>query len=120
LDPSNVTKQYRALLQRAGLEQRRFHDLRHSGGTFLASRNVHPRVIMEVLGHSQVSTTMNIYTHVALDSMWEALDAISDIFDGVGAPADALAAGLAAQHEIESGPTWPLSPMPLCSREEWW
>lgn len=42
LDPSNVTKQYRDVLARAGIEQRRFHDLRHSCGTFLTSRNVHP------------------------------------------------------------------------------
>ncbi len=82
LDPSNVTKQYRALLKRAGLEQRRFHDLRHSCGTFLASRNVHPRIIMEILGHSQISTTMNTYTHVELGSMRDALDSIGDLFDG--------------------------------------
>jgi integrase len=81
LDPSNVTKQYRALLERAGLERRRFHDLRHSCGTFLASRNVQPRIIMEVLGHSQISTTMNIYTHVELGSMRDAFDAIGDIFE---------------------------------------
>ncbi|HEV2128241.1 MAG TPA: tyrosine-type recombinase/integrase, partial [Thermomicrobiales bacterium] len=81
LDPSNVTKQYRALLQAAGLEQRRFHDLRHSTGSFLASRGVHPRIIMEILGHSQVSTTMNTYTHVELGSMRDALDELGDLLD---------------------------------------
>jgi len=81
LDPSNVTKQYRAILKAVGIEQRRFHDLRHSCGSFLAAHNVHPRVIMEILGHSQISITMNTYTHVDLTSMREALDSLSDVFD---------------------------------------
>ena len=59
LDPSNVTKQCRAILKAAGIEQRRFHDLRHSCGTFPTARNVHRRVLMQILGHSQISTTMN-------------------------------------------------------------
>lgn len=81
LDPSNVTKQYRVLLAGAGVEQRRFHDLRHSCGTFLTSRNVHPRVIMQVLGHSQISTTMNTYSHVEVETMRDALDSITDLFE---------------------------------------
>lgn len=80
LDPSNVTKQYRAILKSAKIEQRRFHDLRHSCGTFLTARNVHPRVVMQILGHSQISTTMNTYSHVDLETMTDALDAITDIF----------------------------------------
>jgi integrase len=79
LDQSNVTKRYRELLTAAGLEIRRFHDLRHSTGTYLAANGVHPRTIMEILGHSQISTTMNTYTHVELDSMRNALDSIGDL-----------------------------------------
>jgi integrase len=81
LDPSNVTKQYRAVLDKAGIERRRFHDLRHSTGTFLTAKNVHPRVVMQILGHSQISTTMNIYAHVELDTMKDALDALSDFLE---------------------------------------
>lgn len=81
LDPSNVTKQYRVLLAGAGVEQRRFHDLRHSCGTFLTSRNVHPRVIMQILGHSQISTTMNTYSHVEVETMRDALNSITDLFE---------------------------------------
>ncbi len=81
LDQSNVTKRYRELLGRAGLDVRRFHDLRHSTGTFLASRGVHPRFIMEILGHSQISTTMNTYTHVEPASMRDALDSLGDLFE---------------------------------------
>ena len=81
LDPGNVTRRFRELLAEAGLEQRRFHDLRHSCGTFLAARNVHPRTIMQILGHSQISTTMNVYTHTEMDSMRSALDSLEDLFE---------------------------------------
>jgi integrase len=81
LDQSNVMKQYRAVLKKAKIDSRRFHDLRHSCGTFLTSKNVHPRVIMEILGHSQISTTMNIYSHVDLDSMKSALDSLTELME---------------------------------------
>ncbi len=44
--------------------QRRFHDLRHSCATLLLVQGVSPRVVMDVLGHSQIALTMNTYTHV--------------------------------------------------------
>jgi integrase len=46
----------------------RFHDLRHSAATLLLAQGVHPRYIMELLGHSCISLTMNTYGHV-LDEM---------------------------------------------------
>ena len=42
----------------------RLHDLRHSCATLLLAQGVNPRVVMETLGHSQVSLTLNTYTHV--------------------------------------------------------
>jgi integrase len=82
LDPSNMTKQYRSVLDAAKIERRRFHDLRHSCGTFLTAKNVHPRMVMQILGHSQISTTMNIYSHVELDTMKDALDSLSTFMEG--------------------------------------
>ncbi|MGY2004426.1 tyrosine-type recombinase/integrase [Blastococcus sp. SYSU DS1024] len=57
------------LLQKAGVRHVRLHDGRHTAATLLLSENVHPRVVMELLGHSQMRTTMDIYSHVmpALD-----------------------------------------------------
>lgn len=46
------------------LPQIRFHDLRHSAATLLLAQGVHPRYIMELLGHSTISLTMNTYGHV--------------------------------------------------------
>jgi len=56
--------QFKALLKKAGLPDIRFHDLRHSSATMLLSVGVHPKVVQEILGHSQISMTMDIYSHV--------------------------------------------------------
>lgn len=64
LDYTNVTTAFQRLLKRAGLPQKRFHDLRHSCATLLLAQGVSPRVVMEILGHSQISLTLNTYTHV--------------------------------------------------------
>lgn len=64
LDGTVVTHDFHRVLDRAGLFQRRFHDLRHSCATLLLAQGVPARVVMDVLGHSQIAITMNTYTHV--------------------------------------------------------
>jgi integrase len=64
LEPRNVTRQFKALLTVANLPNIRLHDLRHSCATLLLAQGVNPRVVMETLGHSQVSLTLNTYSHV--------------------------------------------------------
>ena len=64
LEPRNVTRQFKALLTAANLPDMRLHDLRHSCATLLLAQGVNPRVVMETLGHSQVSLTLNTYSHV--------------------------------------------------------
>ena len=64
LEPRNVTREFHGLLADAGLPRFRFHDLRHTAATFLLAQGVDPRTIMETLGHSQISLTMNTYGHV--------------------------------------------------------
>jgi integrase len=64
LDPRNVTRKFKALLTAANLPNIRLHDLRHSCATLLLAQGVNPRVVMETLGHSQISLTLNTYTHV--------------------------------------------------------
>jgi integrase len=80
LEGVNVTRRFQALLADAGLPRQRFHDLRHACATLLLAQGVAPRVVMETLGHSQISLTMNTYSHVvpsmtrhAADRMDEAL-----------------------------------------------
>lgn len=65
IDPRNLLRRFKAALERAKLPATiRFHDLRHSCATFLIAQGEHPRVIMDILGHAQMSTTMDIYGHV--------------------------------------------------------
>lgn len=59
-----VRRSFRPLLERAGLPRVRFHDLRHSAATLLLAGGIHPRVVQERLGHSTISVTMDIYSHV--------------------------------------------------------
>jgi integrase len=62
--PRNFFRDYKEQLESAGLPDIRFHDLRHTTATLLLSQNVHPRVVQEMLGHSQIGITMDTYSHV--------------------------------------------------------
>ncbi|WP_138758363.1 tyrosine-type recombinase/integrase [Modestobacter altitudinis] len=55
---------WKRLLNEAGVRDVRLHDGRHTAATLLLSEGVHPRVVMEVLGHSQMRTTTDTYSHV--------------------------------------------------------
>ena len=55
---------WKALLNEAGAREVRLHDGRHTAATLLLSEGVHPRVVMEVLGHSQMRTTTDTHSHV--------------------------------------------------------
>ena len=55
---------WKRLLRDAGVRDVRLHDGRHTAATLLLSEGVHPRVVMEVLGHAQMRTTTDTYTHV--------------------------------------------------------
>ena len=63
LDQRNVRRVFKAVLKSAELPAIRIHDLRHTTATLLLTR-VHPRVVMETLGHSQISLTLDTYSHV--------------------------------------------------------
>jgi integrase len=80
MEPRNLTRQFKAVLQRAGLPDIRFHDLRHTAASLLVAQGVHPRVVMEILGHSQISLTMNTYTHVLPEAQREATALMDVLF----------------------------------------
>lgn len=64
LDATNVVRGFRRVLERAALPRMRYHDLRHACASLLLAQGVELRTIMEILGHSQISTTANLYAHV--------------------------------------------------------
>jgi len=61
-DERNVRRDFHALLKRAALPRIRSHDLRHTCATLLLEQGVAERVVMETLGHSQISLTLDIYS----------------------------------------------------------
>jgi len=68
--PSTLRKVFRRFLVSIDLPHMRFHDLRHSAATILLAMKVHPKVVQEILGHSQIAMTLDVYSH-ALPSMQE-------------------------------------------------
>ena len=65
MDYTNLMpRHFKPLLRRAGLPDIRFHDLRHTCATLLLMKGVHPKIVSEMLGHSSVSITLDVYSHV--------------------------------------------------------
>jgi integrase len=77
----HVIEQFHQALHLAGMRQIRFHDLRHSCATLLLVQGVSPRVVMEVLGHSEIALTMNAYSHVVPELEREAAHRMQAILD---------------------------------------
>lgn len=62
---SNLRRRsFAPLLTRAKVPSVRFHDLRHTAATLLLSEGVNPKIVQEILGHSTVSMTLDVYSHV--------------------------------------------------------
>ena len=65
INPTNLRRRsFAPLLKRAALPQIRFHDLRHTCATLLLLRNVHPKYVQELLGHSTIAITLDTYSHL--------------------------------------------------------
>jgi integrase len=63
--PRSLTHEFSVLIARlSDLPRVRFHDLRHSHATQLLAAGVHPKIAQERLGHSTISITMDLYSHV--------------------------------------------------------
>jgi len=80
LHPRNfLRRDFYPLLERAGLPRIRFHDLRHSAATLLLGLGVHPKIVSELLGHSQVGITLDLYSHVTATMQREAMRAFEGL-----------------------------------------
>ncbi|KNE83073.1 MULTISPECIES: tyrosine-type recombinase/integrase [Streptomyces] len=73
VEPRNLYRSFTRVAESAGLRVIRLHDARHGCATLLTAAGVAPRVVMEILGHSQISITMDVYTHVVQDTQREAI-----------------------------------------------
>ncbi|MEE1818293.1 site-specific integrase [Streptomyces sp. SP18ES09] len=73
IEPRNLYRSFTRVAKNADLRVVRLHDARHGTATLLTAAGVPPRVVMEILGHSQIAVTMNVYTHVVQDTQREAV-----------------------------------------------
>jgi len=76
VEPRNLYRDFRRILKRAGLPAIRFHDLRHSAASLMLAQGIPLRSIQEILGHSSIALTANLYSHVGEQLKREAADAI--------------------------------------------
>lgn len=79
---STLRRAFNALSRAAGVPQIRFHDLRHTAFTILLGRGIHAKVVSEMAGHSRISVTMDLYSHVTPTMQREAVSAMEAALGG--------------------------------------
>ena len=75
-DPRTMQNRYRALLKRIGVPYRNFHALRHTYATRCIEQGIDAKSVSELLGHSDVRTTLRLYVHASMDYKSKAVEAI--------------------------------------------
>ena len=81
LQPRSLTHEFTIAIGRIkGLPRVRFHDLRHSHATQLLLAGVHPKVAQERLGHSTITTTLDLYSHVTATMQEDAAAKLDSVF----------------------------------------
>lgn len=76
MDPRADWAQWKQLCREAGAREARLHDARHTAASILLAQGVPARVVMELLGHSQIGLTLGTYSHVAPELSRAAADGI--------------------------------------------
>jgi integrase len=77
-----VDKQLPPLAVALGLPRMRFHDLMHMAATLMLADGVHPKIVQERLGHSNIVMTLNRYSHVSMDMQRDAADRLDRAIGG--------------------------------------
>jgi integrase len=79
-EPIVLHRDYKALLEKAELPlTMRFHDLRHSAASLLLAQGVSPKMIADLLGHSRIGITMDLYSHILPAMRRDTADAMDQI-----------------------------------------
>ncbi len=82
LREAHVLERFHRVLDQAGLERRRMHDLRHTFATRLFALGTHPRVVQDMLGHSRIGITMDTYTASVPEAVRAASEMLNREFEG--------------------------------------
>lgn len=77
----NLVRHFKSVLDRAGLPDIRFHDLRHTAATFLIAQGVNLHVVKNILGHSRISVTSDFYGHLIPGVQEDALLGVERLLD---------------------------------------
>lgn len=75
----HVSRSFHIILKKAELPYIRFYDLRHTCASLLVAQDVHPRLIMDQLGHSDINITMTTYSHIMQSSRQETAKKMNDL-----------------------------------------
>jgi integrase len=79
LNPQHdVYEEFKEILNKAGLPNIRFHDLRHTAATMHLGMMTNPKIVQEILGHSSIGITINAYSHVLPPMQREAMGNINE------------------------------------------
>ncbi|MFI0718973.1 tyrosine recombinase XerC [Streptomyces sp. NPDC021224] len=73
VEPRNFNRSFANRSDKAGVRRIRLHDTRHTCGSLLAALDVHPRAAMQILRHSKITVTMEVYTHIPSEATRKAL-----------------------------------------------
>jgi integrase len=82
IDPHSLNLYFSQALKRAGLPAIRLHDARHTYATWLLEQNISPKVVQPMLGHSSISVTLDIYSHVSLELEKQAAAKLNAVLAG--------------------------------------
>ena len=74
-----VSDHFQVILKRCGLKRVRFHDLRHSCASLMLANGIQMKMIQDWLGHSDMSTTANIYSHIDSTSKLGSANVIGNV-----------------------------------------
>ena len=75
-----LQRKFQPLLKRVGLPLIRLHDLRHTAATLLLRQSINPKIVSEMLGHTTVAMTLDVYSHVLPDMQDTATQAMDKLF----------------------------------------
>ena len=82
VNPNTITSHFKSFLSQHGLPKIRFHELRHSCASLLIACGVSMKEIQEWLGHSAISTTADIYSHLNYSSKLNVANTLTNVFGG--------------------------------------
>lgn len=75
-DHNNVGKSFSSLMKKLGIEGVHPHTCRHTAATRMLDTGIPPRIVSQILGHADITTTLNIYDHPNVEELTKAVQKI--------------------------------------------